>query len=313
MNSKHTGIFAALIASVLLLAGLASAASVDFTNVEVDGVEVFTSSTNRLDVVRGGTMDVRVEFDSNANLSNVELSAELDGYEYADIEASAPLFDVEADVTYVKRLALELPDDLEEGDYLLRVSVRDRASFSMLKEYKLKIDVQRHELVVKDVVFTPENQVKAGSALLATVRVENMGEKDEDDAKVTVAVPQLGASGSTYLDVDAGDQEGTEEVFIRVPRCAKAGQYEVRTTVEYNRGHDSATATDTINVVEDESCSAVAPLAPAPVVVSAPAAPAAPETSGVRNALEIALLVLVGLLVVIGLIVGFSKLRGSED
>ena len=34
--------------------------------------------------------------------------------------------------------------------------------------------------IIKDVVLSPEGKVQQGRALLATIRVKNMGEKDED-------------------------------------------------------------------------------------------------------------------------------------
>ena len=64
--------------------------------------------------------------------------------------------------------------------------------------------------------------------MLATVRVENKGQKDEDDVKVTVSIPALGLSATDYIDeVEEDEEEETEELFIRMPKCAEAGQYEL--------------------------------------------------------------------------------------
>jgi len=161
----------------------------------------------------------------------------------------------------------------------------------------------------------------AGTALLASVRVENKGEKDEDDVRVKVSIPSLGVSATEYIEqIDGEDEEETEEMYLRLPKCAKPGVYDVEVDVEYNEGRDSVHGKQQINVYEDPACNKVEKET-ATVVVAPPVQPtentavAQPEdkTSKVRSALEITLVVLVAVLVVIGLIMGLSRLGRDEE
>jgi uncharacterized membrane protein len=67
----------------------------------------------------------------------------------------------------------------------------------------------------------------------------------------------LGVSGSSYIDdIDNNDEEEeTEEIFLRVPKCAKAGNYDVTIDVEFSQRHRKISEKRTITVLEDNTCS----------------------------------------------------------
>ena len=101
------------------------------------------------------------------------------------------------------------------------------------KSYNFDVESVRHSLTIKDVVFSPETRVKAGRALLSTVRIKNTGDKDEDSIKITVAIPELDLSASDYIEeLDEGKSTTSEELYMRVPNCAEAGDYEAVVTVK---------------------------------------------------------------------------------
>ena len=141
----------------------------------------------------------------------------MSGFEYSDIaplSASTMVFDAEENVTYVRRVRLRTSDEVQEDAYKLRVIVSDRNSDAMTKNYNLKIDVPRNGLKVSDVTFFPDGSVEAGKGLLATVRVENKGERDQNDVRVQISIPELGVSGVDYIDEIKSDREkGTEEIL----------------------------------------------------------------------------------------------------
>jgi uncharacterized membrane protein len=95
--------------------------------------------------------------------------------------------------------------------------------------------------------------------LLSTVRIKNVGEKDEESVKVNVAIPALGISASDYIDViEAGDSTTSEELYMRIPADAKEGSYEVVTTVKYDDNYEIVTSKSTILVslptCADDTC-----------------------------------------------------------
>lgn len=252
----------ALLAIVILsvFAAAASALPLTVDRVEIDDIELTANQVNRLDLERGDRYEVEVLFTAQEDLDEVEVQVFVSGFEYNDIDRAfdvTPTFDADANVTYRKRLHVTFSDLFEEDDYKLRLVISDRNNDAVIQNYNLKMDVPRHKMKIEDILFTPGSTIKSGSALLGIVRVRNQGEKDEDDVKVTVSIPDLGISASDFIEeVEATDEEEeTEELFLRIPRCTKPGIYETEIIVEYDNGYRRTTARKDIEVLSDETCS----------------------------------------------------------
>ncbi len=262
MNGKILGLLTLFIVFASLLTGAAFADFVPVTvdSVKIDGDIIHPWDVNRLSVERGDDIEIRVKFTAYADAENVQVEAEIRGYEYDDQEDTDDItrsFDVETNVSYTKTLDITVPSRMEEDDYMLRITVTDRNNDQLVYNFNLKIDAPRHSMVIKDVVLTPENQVRAGRALLATARVKNMGDRDEDSVKVTISIPSLGISASDYIDeVESDDSETSEELYLRIPVCAEAGSYDVLTKVEYDDLDMQVTKVTSIDVVESDVCEA---------------------------------------------------------
>ncbi|MEK6822517.1 MAG: hypothetical protein AABY13_01705 [Nanoarchaeota archaeon] len=264
MMKQITAIVALLLVSVLG-AALVQAIPATIDEVQLDDTTVSPNAINRLNIERNEEFEVEVRLTAQQDISDVEVEAFVSGYEYNDYQDTrisdvTPLFDMESNVTYVKRLTLQLPGDADRDDYKVRIIVSDRNGQELIQNYNLKIDASRHNIVIDDVILNPSSEVRSGSALLATVRVENFGQDDEEDVKVTASIPALGISASDYIDeIKDDDQKDSEELYMRIPRCAKAGTYDLSVDVEYNRGHDVEHKVWPIKVVEDDTCTADAP------------------------------------------------------
>lgn len=228
-------------------------------SVELDDDELSESSANFVrDVLRGEEFEVKVHVKSSSDAKDVQVSGSVRGHDRrGEIEDITDTFDMKAGVTYVKKLSLSLPDNVEQDRYKLRVQVEDRDSPTVEKSYELEIDTERHALKIKDVVLNPEDEVIAGRALIATVRVQNMGEKDQKGVKVKVSVPELGISASDFIDeiekAGSDDDEATsEELFLRVPVNAKAGDYRVVVDVSFRDGDEDVSKSMTLRVISAE-------------------------------------------------------------
>lgn len=310
--NKLFGIVSLMLLAVLAVAGAASALPT-IDKVEVDGTTVFEDQVNRLDVEAGNQIEVEVWLTSAESNDNVRVTAEIAGYEHSDdsdISDKTDSFKVEANATYKKTLMLSLPEDADDDSYKLRIIVEDRNSDEIVQNYNLVLNVPRHKLAIDDVILYPEGTVTAGQALLVTVNLENYGQKDQDDVRVHATVPMLGIGATDIVDeIESDDSETSEELFMRIPADAKAGDYTLKIDVDYNDGHDSVSKTVTFNVAA----------APAPktdvVVQQAPVTPVQvqPEKSMLRSVLEGVLLVLVGLLVIVAIILGVSKLSSKDE
>lgn len=216
-----------------------SAIPVVVQEVKADGTVVRENSTTRLSIDRGQEFDVRVELYSTQRLTNVEVEAFIAGHSFNDVDKisdTTPVFDMEPNVVYAKKLRLTLPSRADQDNYKLRIVVADRDGSSSVHDYNLRVDAVRNMIVIRDILLNPSDYVQAGRSLLASVRIKNFGQQSEDSIKVTVSIPELGLSGVDYINRDLESDESTtsEEILLRIPSCAREGIYTVRATAEYH-------------------------------------------------------------------------------
>jgi hypothetical protein len=315
MKTKILSVFCILL--IALLATSAAALPIGIEKVEIDDTTV-NEGTVRLDVERGQEIEIEITLVATEDIEDVEIKAFISGYEYNSYDTIADSIgpiDMDADVRYKKTLNVELPEDVEGDDYQLRLIISDRNGEDMIvQNYQIKIDLPRHQLKIKDITFHPTSTVKAGTALLGQVRIENQGEKDEDDVMVKMMIPDLGITATDYIDeIESGEQEETEEMYLRLPECAEAGVYQIQVYVGYDNNHKKALGTGHIQVEANDRCQKTEDTVIVMEVIEpdAPLIEAEPTSSwrnSIKTVLEVVLLILVALLVVIGLIIGFTRL-----
>ncbi len=255
-----------LIIGLLVVGSAALASDTAFDKVKVDGVDM--TSTNTVYVERGQTVDIFVQWTAGTNTSvnrkDLKLEAWVSGYDWDDVEDSINLNEIDAGDTVSKTLHLTLPEDMDARDaYTLHVELSNKKDIDIEEKYNLKISPEKHKLAIDDITLRPNNVI-AGSALFATVRVENMGYEKEENIKVTISIPDLGVSAKDYIDElapeedddDDGEPEtsdSTPEMKLAIPSDAKAGTYNVKVTVTYADGHKTVEKTETVNVKAAES------------------------------------------------------------
>jgi len=253
-------LLAFVIIGVLAMSSIACAQYV-IEEVELDDDTLSASSTNVVRALdRGDEFEVKIHLTSDVDFKNVQVEAEMRGYDHDDrVEDITDVFDMKAGVTYVKKLTLKFAERLDQDRYKLRVQIEDRDSNTVEETYELEIETKRHLLTIKDIVFSPEDTVKAGRALLTTVRVANDGQEDEEGVKIKVSIPALGISASDYIDeLEAegkdDDEKTSEELYMRIPDCSEPGDYKVRVEVIYDDGDEKITKETIISVREGDFC-----------------------------------------------------------
>ncbi len=256
MKGKISSMIAIFMLGVLALTGIASALpTVDYIKIDGDKHE----SGDKLVVELGQGIDIKVKLQANAgDEDNIEVEADILGYEYNDhveISDSTHTFDMDGNDTMYKTLSVSIPGNAEKDEYDLRIRIAGRTGIAFEGLYLLKVDGTRHNVIIKDIVLSPENEVKAGRALLATLRIKNSGEKDEESIKIKISIPELGLSASDYIDeLEDGESTTSEELYLRIPSCNEEGTYKVVAEVEYDEGYERVQKETTIRVVEDEVC-----------------------------------------------------------
>ncbi|MBI5391839.1 putative S-layer protein [Candidatus Woesearchaeota archaeon] len=254
---KGKALFAAF---MLLLVAVMAMASVHAQLVTIDEVEFDedtldpSNSSAISNYERNQDIPVKVHFTALTDDSDVQVEAALTGFDDGEVRDSKYVSNVKANETYVKKLSLNLPWDMDQDYYTLRVTVCPRSGSCVEETYELDVEAQDHGFVIKDVDFSPGLSVEAGRALLTTVRVENIGNQDESEGvKVKVSIPELGLSATDYLDsVDESDSASSEELYIRVPSETPAGDYNVEVAVTYDDGAKTTTEKYTLIVTAAE-------------------------------------------------------------
>jgi len=262
MNSK-VKILSVLALFLIGLVGLSSVSVAlqdsDISMVDVEVNDVRLSQTTPKDVEKDDELDILVVFDTTSTfptaVTEMEVEAVLRGYDSQNkIEDVSKSFHVKPSQRYDEKLVLPLPIRLDPGRYDLRIRFAAATGATLEKLYPLTITGDKHALEIRDVVLSPEGEVKAGRALLASVRLKNRGEDKEEDIKVKVSIPSLGVSATGFideLDQESGDDDSTtsEELFLAIPSDVESGEYTVKVDVEFNDGEDTISKTSTIRVV----------------------------------------------------------------
>jgi uncharacterized membrane protein len=259
----------------LLAINVSAISNVNFNKIEVNGVDVTSGDT--IYVERGDNVEIRVQIKSTATYQDVNVKAWLGGYEYSDVEDISSMFDIIPGVTYSKVLNLQLPDDMEASNvYKLHIQVyNDDDSKEVVVPVKLQVQETRHKLNIEDVIIRPSTNVEAGRPIFVSVRLENMGAKDEKDIKVSASIPDLGVSSRDYMDKLVNEQNdntcdnndckssaSSNELYLRIPEDAKTGNYDVKVEVTYNNGHSTISKTEKIFVtgsktIEEKNAQAI--------------------------------------------------------
>jgi len=257
MNTKRILVSFLLIASVLFLAGMVSAANIaKNVTIKVDGIEVLdrdpavSGIQSNIGVNAGDTIEVRVEFTSVTDLgtddhaSDVKVKVTLEG-EKDDVTAVTSLFDVEENKTYVKTLTLKVPsdfqDDLLSDDLTMNVKIWNSDYETEINDIQLRLQRPSYDVAIKSVMTS--NTVEAGQLMPVDVVLKNVGYNDLEDLYVTAKIDDLKLSKTAFFgdlaNVQvASDPENEEEdsvsgrLYLEIPYNVKSGTYTLEVTAK---------------------------------------------------------------------------------
>ena len=259
---KVFGVIALLVISMLAFSGIAHADSVPVTieKVYVNGVEVVDGEVT--DITVDEDIEVKVKFLATGDDEHVTVEAKIDGLDRDadEAEAETDTFTVREGKTYTKTLDIRLPERADpEEEYDLEIEFSSRGTDDVVYNARIYASQERHDVKIKDVIFSPSDKIKAGYSMITNVRVKNIGERDEEGIKVTVSIPELDVSDSKWIDeLEEGDTKTSEDLYFRIPQTAEEKEYTVEVTVEYDDGDKEVTAEYLYNVVSGEQTPAAA-------------------------------------------------------
>ena len=212
---------------MLVSPAFAGTSDLEWRNFEINGQDLEVGSDGeRIAVEEGATLEIEVGLEALDDVEDVQVTAEISGYEYADCQplmTTSHLMDLTEDTFKTVSLNIELPVQLDKDEYYLRIRVTDKNSDTMEEIVRLYIEPSRHGVDIADVFFSPGDEVQSGRSLLSTVVLQNFGDNDEEDVKVTVSIPELGVSATDYIEVvetnanqESVTYETTEEMFLSI-------------------------------------------------------------------------------------------------
>jgi len=227
--------------------------------VSIDNTELSPTGTSRLSLDRGSSFALKVKLTAVADAKDVEIRAFIAGFDSStqDITDTTPVFDVSNGVSYVKTLNLKLPDKAQVDSYKIRVIVADRNDADVSQDYNIAVTATTHDVIIRELSVSPDS-LQAGRAILATVRVKNLGAGTENDVRIKVSIPELGISATPdYInEIKSDDSATSQEFFLRVDSCVKPGTYTVKADVTFQDGDKTVSATAPITVTSGACASA---------------------------------------------------------
>ncbi|MFP4402702.1 MAG: hypothetical protein ACLFPL_05755 [Candidatus Nanoarchaeia archaeon] len=224
--------------------------------IEANGARLNDFSS--LSVENGGQVTIDVSFIGQRFADNARMRADIQGYEQSVLEDSTDLFTVREGVASSKTLTIDLPADMDnQKEYILRVYGSNDLSGLTYKEYSLYVDTQRHRVDIVDLVQSPSTGVEPGQAVIANVRMQNRGQKVQDSVKTIIEVPELNLRAESFVsNLDVGESQTSEDMYLGVPRDAQSGVYEANVYTQYNDGYTQSQSTFDFAVLsstQDES------------------------------------------------------------
>ena len=126
----------------------------------------------------------------------------------------------------------------EAGTFEVVVTATD-GQYSVTQLFIITVAKARNSVQLMNVHVTPE-EVTSGDVLSVNVVLDNKGNVDLENAKITVIMPELGIKRSSKsFDIDAGTSK-RGIVRVALPYDVQPGEYLVKVSVNNDRYHETA-------------------------------------------------------------------------
>jgi hypothetical protein len=236
-NKKMKKLFMIFMVLLTLAVPMVSAESADYDIKAVYVNTIKATEDNKIQVELDTTLQVQVEIQGTGATQDARIRAWIGGYEYGTLETTTDVIKVEDGVTSKHTMYIEIPEDLDvqDHDYTLHVNLFDSQSQER-EDYDLYFENERNRVIIEDILLSTDT-VAPGEYIGVKVRLENQGDRTEENLKVTVSMEDFGISQRMYLDqLEMNKQDETSTVFLTIPAETLDGTYVVSVNVEYNNG-----------------------------------------------------------------------------
>lgn len=185
---------------------------------------------------------VKVKVENTADESKdvyVKATIVYNNVEVEDTEVSEEAR-VGSDSTKTVELNMSVPMDLREGSYDLYIKVYDSDNRTNCEEEVISFDVKRedHDVIFKDVEFSPSNNISCGDLLILSGKLANLGTSDEEKVRITYEDDLKNKLEDTVNNLDWGIESRKIEFYPTIPKNATETKHTVTLTIysDYNDG-----------------------------------------------------------------------------
>lgn len=214
------------------------------------------------DVKPGSELKLNIQvknmFDDDIDIDDIVVTAEIREIDDGDdLEEESDEFDLEAGDKERKTLVFDIPDDAEEDDYVLDITVEgeDDDGVEHRLEWQLTVELNRekHDIRINE-AYTIPSIVSCTRRATLTIKLINLGEKDEDDVVLEIISNALDINQAYEFemsaDPDDDDNKVTKTFNLNVPDDLAAGTYSIDVDAYYNTDRLSDSKTVDLTVQE---------------------------------------------------------------
>ncbi|MCB9359461.1 hypothetical protein H6503_06010 [Candidatus Woesearchaeota archaeon] len=165
-------------------------------------------------------LDIDTEVSIECSPDDIDIDDDSDDQEVSADEKETISFDLDFD-----------EDDVEDENYKCTIKALGEDDFGAMHgevwEVELKVEKEDYDLEINEFVLSPSQVSCSNKDVTATVRVKNIGKKDDKRVKIEVVSPSLGVSESVE-SIELDETDSTRKLFVfSIPEDQKAGTYDV--------------------------------------------------------------------------------------
>ena len=225
-----------------------------FINNDIDGKDVadthIQDEETISDKARPGSK-IKLDFkiknrfpdDSDIDIRDILITVNLNGIEDGDdAEIESKEFDLEPDESSTRKvLDYTIPLKVETDTYTIEITVegedRNGVSQTISRTIYLKVDKRSHEIIINSATISPAT-VQCGGMVTVYYDIWNIGDQDEDDARVDIINDVIGLiSSDTNIELENGiEVESTyqKSVTLDIRKDIPSGTYPVYANVYFS-------------------------------------------------------------------------------
>jgi hypothetical protein len=179
------------------------------------------------------------EFDDNLEIEGIEAEITIENInDNKDIDEGVKFKDLDVEEDDEEIISITLPLVLEDDNYDIELKITGENSngvnIEKIINYDLNIDKENHNLRFSKLKLDSEDSCPNTNNLLS-IEISNLGEKDENNARIIIKSQELNIDFADRFDIDEGDPDDTyrKDIPFTIPNLSP-GDYKINLNLDYS-------------------------------------------------------------------------------